>query len=66
MLALINTASYEEVMEDLNNIIFNVIEPKSLASLYYDELEDIAIGGATEEYLYNELSLMTQEANKRK
>ena len=66
MLALINTPNYEVAMEDLNNLIFNCIEPKALANLYWEELEEVAAGGSTEEYLYNEVSLMIQEANKGK
>jgi hypothetical protein len=58
MMALINTPQYEEVMEDLNNICFSVIEPKSIARNVWSMLEEYASGGSTEEFLYRELHLM--------
>lgn len=53
MLALINTLAYEEVMEDLNNQIFNCIGPKSMAKIVWIEVEEMAAEGSTEEFLYN-------------
>ena len=61
-LALINTPVYEEAMDDINNIIFNIIDINSVASAIYDQLEQAAIGGATEEWLYREMSQLIREA----
>jgi len=64
MLALINTPVYEEVMDDLNNIIFSAIEPKSIAHQTWDIIEAYASEGSTEEFLYTELEYLIKEAKR--
>ena len=63
MLALINSGNYEEVMEDINNTIFNAVEPKSMAKVCWAELENYAENGASEEFLYREMNDMINQMN---
>ena len=52
MMAIINLPNQEEIIDDLNNQIFNCIEPKSLARVYWSTLEEYIYGGISEETAY--------------
>ena len=61
MIAIINAGNSEEVLEDINNMLFNCVEPKSLANSLYMELEEAIENGATEEYIYREMDQMIKD-----
>ena len=52
MMAIINLPNQEEIIDDLNNQIFNCIEPKVLARAYWSTLEEYIYGGISEETAY--------------
>jgi len=54
-LAIINLPNEQEVLDDLNNIIFSVIDNNTMAQAAWDEVQELISGGATEEYVYGEL-----------
>ena len=59
MLALINTPNYEEVMNDINNTVFSVVE-KPMSYTIWNVLEEQAQDGATEMWLYDEMRRLIQ------
>ena len=53
MISAIQRDNYDEIMEDLNNMVFNIVEPKSVARNVWAEVVGLASEGATELELYN-------------
>lgn len=53
MMSIINLPNHEKIIDDLNNLVFNTIEPKSSAGIVWQQCEDLIYGGATEEFMYN-------------
>ena len=64
MLALINTPSYEEVMEDITNIVCNSVETTAEANIIIAMLDDMASEGSTEEFLYSEMGRMIRQGEE--
>ncbi len=61
MIAIINLPNSKEIIYDLNCQIFNVIEPKCLAKIYWDELEEMINGGIDEHTAYTYMNEYLQE-----
>ncbi len=63
MIAIINdsNANIEEILEDINNQLFNCISPKIVAHGLYNQLEEAIENGATEEYIYREMTALIKE-----
>ena len=64
MLALINTTSYEEAMEDITNIVCNSVETTAEANIIIAMLDDMASEGSTEEFLYSEMGRMIRQGEE--
>ena len=68
MMAIINSPDQEDIIEDLNNIVFNVIEPKAAARVVWDQCGELISGGATEAFMYDfvseQISINRQKDNK--
>ena len=56
MMAIINLPNQEEIIYDLNNMVFNIIEPKSTARVVWQQCQDLISGGATEAFMYDFVS----------
>ena len=54
-LAIINLPTEQEVLDDLNNIIFSVIDNNTMAQAAWDEVMGLISGGCSEEFIYDEL-----------
>lgn len=63
MMAAMNTPAGEEILEDINNIVFSALE-KPYSRTIWAELEEAYYNGASEEYLYNELERIIKEENE--
>jgi len=63
-LALINTPVYEEVLEDINNIVHNSVETSAEANVIIAMLEDMASEGSTEEFLYSEMGHLIRQSEQ--
>ena len=63
MLAIINGPEQvmEEILEDINNQLFNCVQPKIVAAGLFYQLEEAIENGATEEYIYRELHSLIKE-----
>ena len=61
MIAIINNNNLEEILEDINNVLFNTVTPKSLAHSLCMELEEYIENGASEEFIYREMAQMIKE-----
>ena len=61
MQAIINTPDLEVILDDINNIVFNVVEPKSLAKTIWLELEEMVYDGASEAFIYDEMARKISE-----
>ena len=62
MLALINTPSYEAVIEDITNIVCNSVETTAEANIIIAMLDDMATEGSTEEFLYSEMGHLIRQS----
>ena len=55
MMAAVNTPDGEAILEDINNVVFSVLD-KPEARIVWSILQDLFYGGASEEFLYDELT----------
>ena len=60
MMAAMNTPDGEAILEDINNVVFSVLD-KPDAKIVWFTLQDLFYGGASEEFLYDELTRLVDE-----
>jgi len=60
MLALINTSDCDEVLNHLETMVFDML-PEPQAEDVWDNLSGLATGGASAEFLYDELYRYIEE-----
>ena len=63
MLAAVNTRDGESIMEDINNVIFSVLD-KPKARNAWEILEQQYNDGASEQWLYDEMNRLIKEEDE--
>ena len=64
MMAIINLPNQEEIIEDLNNQIFNIFD-RSEAEIKWQEMEEMIANGISEASAYRTLYIWIEEYNRK-
>ncbi len=63
-MAIINLPNQEEIIEDLNNQIFNIFD-RSEAEIKWQEMNDFIANGISEASAYRTLYIWIEEYNRK-
>jgi len=62
-MAIINLGNQQEIIDDLNNIVFSLIDNKYNAEAAWNEVEEFISNGCTEDFIYAELPMILERFN---